>query len=115
MGIIPQVHYVGYRRTGPNMRKTILIRFGLRITSHWNKYAMVIWHGLSVYVSWIGKKNGKHREIGIVETTVTELLSRKSKRGNADREEAFELRGKAKNGRDMGTGLIVVIEATIEE
>mmetsp|Transcript_15808 Transcript_15808/g.22291 ORF Transcript_15808/g.22291 Transcript_15808/m.22291 type:complete len:277 (+) Transcript_15808:220-1050(+) len=61
------------------------------------------------------QKNGKHREIGIVETTVTELLSRKSKRGNADREEAFELRGKAKNGRDMGTGLIVVIEATVEE
>mmetsp|Transcript_24857 Transcript_24857/g.34732 ORF Transcript_24857/g.34732 Transcript_24857/m.34732 type:complete len:276 (+) Transcript_24857:144-971(+) len=60
------------------------------------------------------QKNGKHREIGIVETTVAALISSQSKKGNADREEALELHGKVGKGTAKKTGLIVVVEASIE-
>eukprot|EP00521_Asterionellopsis_glacialis_P013282 CAMPEP_0195304694 /NCGR_PEP_ID=MMETSP0707-20130614/34930_1 /TAXON_ID=33640 /ORGANISM="Asterionellopsis glacialis, Strain CCMP134" /LENGTH=278 /DNA_ID=CAMNT_0040368591 /DNA_START=130 /DNA_END=966 /DNA_ORIENTATION=+ len=64
------------------------------------------------------QKNGKHREIGLVETTVAAIVLRQSKKGNADREEALELKGDVAKGRSKGktkgTGLIVVVEASVQ-
>lgn len=54
--------------------------------------------------------NGKHHEIGDVETSVKELVSRVAIRGNADRELAFEI---SKEGKDKTRGLIVTLKADI--
>ncbi len=54
--------------------------------------------------------NGKNRVIGQVETTTQELLRRVAIKGNADRDQAFEL---FDEGQTEGTGLVCVLKADV--
>lgn len=54
--------------------------------------------------------NGKHTVIGEYETTVTELQSHISVKGNADRDQAIQLGQEEKN---KTYGLLCVLEATL--
>lgn len=54
--------------------------------------------------------DGKHRTIGMFETTVKNLQERISVRGNADRENAFVL---TKENHDTKRGLIVILKAQV--
>jgi Ca2+-dependent lipid-binding protein len=55
------------------------------------------------------QKSGKHRLIGLVETTMKSLMERVAVRGNADRQNALDLC--RESGRH--TGLIVVLKASL--
>jgi Ca2+-dependent lipid-binding protein len=57
---------------------------------------------------WQG--NGKHRIIGMIETTVRNLQERISVHGNADREHAYEL---FKENRTTKRGLVVILKANV--
>lgn len=59
--------------------------------------------------------DGNHRLIGRFETTVEELMKRISIRGNADRDQAFELHKEDENGQseEAKSGLVVVVKAEI--
>lgn len=59
------------------------------------------------------QRNGKHREIGSVETTVANIMERVSKRGNADREHALVVSEDYATGGNCG--LIVVISAKVSK
>jgi hypothetical protein len=60
-------------------------------------------------------RNGVHKEIGVLETTIQEMSQRVAVRGNADREVAFEI---AKEDADANTaktrGFIVVLRTEIQ-
>jgi Ca2+-dependent lipid-binding protein len=55
--------------------------------------------------------NGKHRIIGMFETTVRDLRKRISVHGNADREKAYEL---FKENRTTKRGLVVILKADLK-
>jgi hypothetical protein len=56
--------------------------------------------------------SGRHREIGMFETSIHEMShQRVAVRGNADREAAFEI---SKEDRGTTRGLIVVLKAEIQ-
>eukprot|EP00546_Thalassionema_frauenfeldii_P013601 CAMPEP_0178917258 /NCGR_PEP_ID=MMETSP0786-20121207/13144_1 /TAXON_ID=186022 /ORGANISM="Thalassionema frauenfeldii, Strain CCMP 1798" /LENGTH=272 /DNA_ID=CAMNT_0020590783 /DNA_START=69 /DNA_END=887 /DNA_ORIENTATION=+ len=57
------------------------------------------------------QRNGKHRVIGLVETTVAELMEKVSKNGNADRSNALSI---TKEGKTKSEGLIVMLKANIK-
>ena len=61
------------------------------------------------FFDWQG--NGKHRIIGMFETTVRNLRERISVRGNADRENAYEL---FKENHTTKRGNVVVLKADIK-
>mmetsp|Transcript_23853 Transcript_23853/g.43112 ORF Transcript_23853/g.43112 Transcript_23853/m.43112 type:complete len:286 (-) Transcript_23853:3012-3869(-) len=56
------------------------------------------------------EKNGKHELIGFVDTTMNILMSHVAIKGNADRENSFEIH---KDGKERSRGLIVVLKATL--
>lgn len=55
--------------------------------------------------------NGRHRVIGQLETTVTDLVERVSLRGNADRERAFEIFAPESN---KTRGLLCITRAELQ-
>lgn len=57
------------------------------------------------------EKHSKHRKLGSFETTVSTLMSRTAKRGNADRENAYQLFLGEK--KETGRGFVVVLKAEI--
>ena len=56
------------------------------------------------------QRNGKHRLIGQLETSLETMQKRISVRGNADRENAFEIFAE---GKTKTRGLIVVMKADV--
>lgn len=71
-------------------------------------YCDLKWPLMITVMDW--QRNGKHREIGSLETTVAELVSRVTRGGNADREQALPIDPDIKGGN---SGLIVVISAKV--
>jgi Ca2+-dependent lipid-binding protein len=61
--------------------------------------------------------NGRHRVIGLFETTPKILMERVAVRGNADRLAAFEIfkEGNATGGSGKSQGLVVVVKGTVHE
>lgn len=61
--------------------------------------------------------SGRHREIGGFETNVRSLIERVSRRGNADREQAFQIFKEDPDARPgvelKNAGLVVVVQADL--
>jgi len=60
---------------------------------------------------WDWQKNGKHREIGEIETTIDDLRSHLALKGNADRENSVEM---TKIGGTKKIGLLVVLKCEVQ-
>lgn len=63
--------------------------------------------------------SGKHIEIGMFETCITEMTRRISKRGNADRDMAYELVAPSSvrttsNESNITRGLIVILQCVLQ-
>ena len=73
-------------------------------------YADEDWPLRMVVYDW--QKNGKHRMLGMAQTSLADLLEKKSKGGNADRSSALSL---TIEGATTTIGLIVVLESIMKE
>mmetsp|Transcript_6279 Transcript_6279/g.9969 ORF Transcript_6279/g.9969 Transcript_6279/m.9969 type:complete len:275 (-) Transcript_6279:1791-2615(-) len=58
------------------------------------------------------QRSGKHRVIGLVDTTLEELMRCVSTNGNADRSSALNI---TKEGKTKSKGLLVILKADIED
>ena len=73
-------------------------------------YADEDWPLRMVVYDW--QKNGKHRMLGMAQTSLSDLLEKKSKGGNADRSSAMSV---TIEGTETAIGLIVVLESNVRE
>jgi Ca2+-dependent lipid-binding protein len=73
-------------------------------------YADEDWPLRMVVYDW--QKNGKHRVLGMAQTSLSDLLEKKSKGGNADRSSAMSV---TIEGTETAIGLIVVLESNVRE
>lgn len=73
-------------------------------------YADDDWPLRIVVYDW--QKNGKHRMLGMAQTSLNDLLEKKSKGGNADRSSALSV---TIEGTETSIGLIVVLESNVRE
>lgn len=55
------------------------------------------------------QKNGKHRQLGILETSLRDLREKISKGGNADRDSALPVM--VEGGKETTVGLVIVLKA----